>query len=306
MMESCTLHHNYMSNSPLNLFQSIKVKNLLKKFYTKNFATAGVDLLLAEQIIEATWQSRNSISKTSYIDSCFRKAKKLANKTPQEIMTLDLLDLGGSEVFLDIGANKLKTINFLSDKYRNVKKFIAIDLIEQNGIFTHPQKCVYYKVNPDFSNFPVEPQSIDVVNMQFVLHHFKSIETIKKQLEICNTILKANGRLILWEETFEESVNVEKLINTAQKLGIGVDSELTRSFYELTQKQKWEFIIINDWIINTSNLHMPWTYQYYKWEEWVQLLSQYGFKLESQVNFGLRGCGNLKSGVHMMGSFCKV
>ena len=62
--------------------------------------------------------------------------------------------------------------------------------------------------------------------------------------------------------------------------------------------------MVNDWLINVSNPHMPWTGQYRTWPQWCELLPEFGFKLKREVNLALRRVnGKIKQGVHMMGEF---
>ncbi len=187
-------------------------------------------------------------------------------------------------------------------KYPNLEKVIGVDVIPQASGFKLPEKSLYYQIKEDLSNFDV-PYKVDTINIQFVLHHLKNEDRIKNVLAKLQSILAKKGRIILWEETFENSINIDELTMENLKIGINTDKELTTEFYNLTEEQRFEFILVNDWIINTFNSHMQWSLQYHSWEEWTELFDQSGLTLKRKFNLGLRVNGNLKQGVHIIGEF---
>ncbi|MEP7103868.1 MAG: class I SAM-dependent methyltransferase [Candidatus Dojkabacteria bacterium] len=292
---------------PLKIWHTQQVKNLLTDFFKANFAQSGIDESIGQGIVDMSWEARDRKGsldeKRQVIDQKFQNAKQLVTNKITEANSIDLFDYSNVKTYLDVGANKLDTINYLSTKYSNIEKFIGIDIIPQKGVFLKPDKCVYYQTDPDASEFPIESNSVDLINIQFVFHHFENLDAIKRMLQNCKQALNKGGRLILWEETFVDQVDIDSLCSGNQKINIQTDKEFTKRFYDLTTEQRWEFIIANDWIINVKNPHMPWTGQYYKWSEWKELLSQYSLELNKELNLGLRINGRLKQGVHILGEF---
>jgi len=122
-------------------------------------------------------------------------------------------------------------------------------------------------------------------------------------LSNCKQLLKRGDKLILWEETFVREIDYKTLLEKNSNINILTNLELTKSLYNLSVEQRWEFIIINDWLINVKNSHMPWTGEYRSWDIWVELLNKYGFNIDYEYNCGLRINGKLKQGVYMMGQF---
>lgn len=302
---------------PLKYFKSPEVKDLLLKFYSKNLETAGAGKELGEEIVNTTWENKAVEGEELEdlrikISKIFNTAKKKAINIPKERFPYELIDYSGVSSFLDIGANKLKYVNYLAVKHPEIKELYALDVVPINGEFIAPDKSRYIQVsgNETKDNFPIKQNSIDLVNVQFVFHHMNSEEEILNELEIINHILRPGGRFILWEESFINlnisGLNIEEVVNKACNLGISSDLEMTKDYYSLSDDQKFEFIIVNDWITQVSNPHMQWTGQYKTWERWKMLLESEGFKLRNEYILGLRNSGALKQGVHIIGEFYRI
>ncbi|MBL7058032.1 class I SAM-dependent methyltransferase [Patescibacteria group bacterium] len=296
------------SKHPLELWKSQEVTNLLIEFYELNFQKAGLPKHLASEFILTVWDNRN----TDKINSLRRKCDGILLVMKRGIINrstepnpMDFFDLSKINSFLDIGANKLTTINYYAKKHANIKKFIGVDITPQKKPFFDSSRSIYYTINPDNIILPIKPQSIDFINIKFVFHHFKDLESITNTLNICSNLIKPGGALLLWEESFKKNFN-DETYKTNNALGIQTNKNLTTKLHTLSTAKRWEFIIVNDWLINISNNHMPWTRQYYTWEEWVKLLHSYNFSLQKEYNFGLRVNALIKQGVHMIGLFKKL
>lgn len=293
---------------PLDLWQNQSVTDLLTTFYCQNLEKAGINPTLGKDLIKRVWENKITLDKEELRKNCnavFEKIKSLKVYEPNEIEPLDLLDLSKVSTFLDIGANKLATINYYAEKHPSIQRLIGIDIISKARDFFDPKRCEYYQIDEEVKNFPLKDLSIDFINVQFVFHHFPNLQAIKRMLSICQKIIKPNGYLALWEETFEKNIDSQRLTHENTKIGIKTDSKLTQQFYTLSHPQRWEFISVNDWIINVNNLHMPWTGMYRDRKGWQNLLSEFSFKLDRKYNLGLRINGRLKQGVHMLGIFKK-
>ena len=295
----------YLTRHPLDIWKSEEVTNLLIDFFSANFKKAGLSQKMARDFVLTAFAKRKTEDREKSRETCDRillEAKEKAKNGPDEIEPLELFDFSGTGTFIDIGANKLATINYLAKKFKNIKKFIGVDTNPRRNDFSDPKKSAYFQVDPKANNFPVKNDSVDFINLQFVLHHFLNLGAIKKTLADCRKILKPNGALLLWEESFMKNFDAD-MTRENNRLGIKTDKSLTEKFYALSEKKRWEFIVANDWLINVNNPHMPWTGQYYKWNEWINILREAGFGLEKEYNFGLRINGRIKQGVHILGLF---
>jgi len=291
---------------PLKIWNDKGVTDLLIDFFRANFQKAGLDPLLGEKAVKLAWEQRGKTDVSRIMEqvfSLFEQAKKQIKFNPDEAEPLSFFNLANARTFLDIGANKLTTINYFAKKYPGLQKLIGVDTIAQNGDFLVPEKSVYYQVDPEADSYPIANKSVDCINIQFVFHHLKDLSAIKRILSICRRIISPRGSLILWEETFADKVDAKALTLVNRRMNIQTDKDLTRRFYNFDKDKRIQFIAANDWIINCGNPHMPWTGQYYSWKEWVAIMLEAGLSLTKQYNFGLRINGRLKQGVWMIGIF---
>ncbi len=297
--------------SPLQIWQSQKVTQLLYEQYFKNFLAAGVANAdtFTDKLVNFTFENKDKLSEIELLDNIsqvFKNVRKLDTLKATEINVFDLFDIGNPKVFLDYGANKLKTTNRIAKKYPNLEKIYATDVvIPKEYNFVSPEKFEYLQINPENSKVNLANASVDFINIQFVLHHVLNDKIINQIIQEVFRILKPNGKLLLWEETFENKIDVDQLVEKNNKLGILTDKDLTEKFYNLTKEQRFEYILANDWLINPGNEHMQWTNIYKSFEEWSELFQKHGFKMEKYYNMGLRVNGHVKTGVHVLTMFGK-
>ena len=292
---------------PLTTFKDEIVFELLSDFFEQNCNLADVQPGLGSNLITYVWQNKNAPSDQyqqlrietlallkEVIKSCQTKSK--------EANTLHLISLKNENVVVDIGANKLAALNYFGARFPSIEKLIAVDIVPQQKNFQFPEKSQYIQVSPNEKEIPIESGTVDVVHIQFVLHHLESQQKIHDMLHEAYRILRPKGRLLIWEESFTSNYDAS-FLQAAQSAGIMTDQKLTTRFYALSDQQKWSFITTLDWIINVGNPHMPWTGQYYDWKTWCQIIEQAGFSKQREINLGLRLNGKLKQGVHMFGEF---
>lgn len=293
---------------PLDYFKSQEVAHMLSELYKRNFKKAGANPDLGVQFVDYVWTHRDQrADDILYADirEIYRDARRQRNlKKLTETPPWELFEFEDTGIFLDIGANTLFTINLLAQMYSEMR-FIGVDIVPQQKEFIFPERGNYIQIDPDNFILPIEDDSIDIVNIKFVLHHFKDNALIQQALSEIHRVLKKGGQFILWEETFDTSFDTQKIKEQNNQLGIETDYELSEQLYQLPEDKRWELIIVNDWMINFAHKHIPWTYQYYTWPQWVGLTSSVGFTLEKTINFGLRNNGLLSQGAHMMGLFRK-
>lgn len=300
---------NLTNKHPFQIWQSQIVTNLLVDFYEANYKLARVPEDIAKSFVLKAWEGKNNSDVSSLLEQCgeeLLKIKKMMGKIQdRESDPLDIIDFGTVRTFLDIGANKLSAINYLAKKYKHIEKFIGVDVIPQYTNFTFPDRTEYHQINPSDTTYPIANGSVDLILIQYAFHHFPTLFNIKTCLNNCFKVLRPNGRLILMEESFTNKFNYDDVNLNNQKYNIKTKQELTERFYNLSDEEKWEFILANDWLINVNNSHMQWTGQYRTWQQWTEILAKENFNLEKHYNLGLRVNGRLKQGVHILGIFTK-
>ena len=295
--------------SPLSFWKSEKVSSLLGEFYESNFKKAGVEEGIGREIIRTAFELRNRESEESLreiVNALFLKAKTNLTKFSSEIDKLSLIDFTNVNSIADIGANKLDTLNKIARFYPHIEKLVGIDINPPFKISKYKDKIKYYQVQSDSTSYPLGKNCFDVINFQFSLHHFQSEKQIREVILNCKNYLKRNGRLIIWEESFENEINLKDLVAGNNSLGIRTDFNLTKKFYDLSREKRFEFIIVNDWLINVNNPHMQWTGLYKDRDEWIYLFNSCGFTCIKKTNLGLRVSGHIKSGVQILAEFALV
>ena len=309
------------SISPLQYWKTDTVTRLLYEFYSKNFDFAGIPGDLAKELILDSFYSKESlgisgsknmhesveleefeVALASKLVEVQKRARDLATNPPTEVFPMDLIDLSEVEYFLDYGANKLTTINRMAKNFPNTKSLVAVDVVPQQQSFVRPEISSYFQVGYDLQNFELGESKFDFINLQYVLHHMQEEDLIKKLLKKFQSLLKPNGRLLLWEESFSSYFDLNDF-SSNRSLGVQTDIELTRKFYELTEDERWEFVVVNDWVLNVNNSHMQWSYEYRKIGEWLDLFESLGFVLKRKFELGLRVNGHVKQGVNVLMEF---
>lgn len=288
---------------PLKIWKSEDVTSLLIDFYEANFQKAGIPKGHGELIVNTAFENKDTVSEAdlqSHLNTLYLSAKTHLKESTAEANQLELIDFSNVKTFLDLGANRLDTINKVGRFRPSVEKLIGMDVIPLNGTAKYKDKTRYYQINPNDEHYPIKPNSVDIINIQYALHHFESDRSIKDTLRKCKEILKQDGRIVIWEESFEKKINIAETVERNKSLGFNTSYELTKRFYEMNEEKRLEFIIANDWLININNKHMQWTGLYKSWENWEKLFNDSGFTLKQKFNFGLRVSGHVKSGVHII------
>lgn len=311
---------------------SPEVFDLYSKFLGRNVEMSGADKNLLTQILKTVQSStikqlqinENLRSELSILYKSLAKSSKkgIQETDPRKIVFKDI-DLNNKN-FLDYGSNKFDTIMKLNN-WGAKANFYACDVVEKNIIDERLVGKIDYRVIKEDSILPYEDQFFDVINVQYVLHHIASDESINKLLKEFYRILKPSGQIILWEETFYNAAknNLPGLVEFNRYMGISSDLELTKEFYELEDEKKFEFILLNDVMINLNNPHMQWDVNYKPFDYdkdniqeipdsnpgsrgWVEIFESNNFKLSNLFNFGLRASGSIKQGANMILYFDKL
>ncbi|MDQ6986104.1 MAG: class I SAM-dependent methyltransferase, partial [Candidatus Dojkabacteria bacterium] len=282
-----------MKNQKSKLKMNREIIKLLSDIYLINWTMAGV----SEKVIDSLRRVFESLIPEGYSDQLFKSsedirrlfklASKQANSGISEIDIWELLEINQYNSFLDVGSNNLRTIKEIEFKFKNFEKIIAVDLeSDPKNKINYSDKLQFFSL--DFSNHDQIlslKMKFDVINFKFSLHHFESNEAIQNAFNNALELLNDNGKLIIWEESFNKDIlDLETLILNTESLGIEVDHELTKSFYGLNREDRMRLVELNDLFINARNPHMQWVDNYKAWEEWKELASNSGFMLENEYN----------------------
>jgi len=123
--------------------------------------------------------------------------------------------------------------------------------------------------------------SYDVIILRAALHH---VEDVEKMIEQIRKKLKPSGKLVLIEDSFDD-LNTSIWSETEH-----MSNELLNTqFNHLTDEQKINFLIFNDWYAN--HLYhawntMPLPFYHKSHSGWTNKLSQLGMRFLSSLNMG--------------------
>ena len=129
-----------LNKHPLEIWRHRGVTELLIDFFSRNFAKAGIPELLAVEYINKIWENKYRVPESKlreWGERMLNQAKKQAVKRPKGNELLDLIVMDEVGTLLDIGANKLSTINYYAANYPSIEKFIGIDIVPQQAQFSY-------------------------------------------------------------------------------------------------------------------------------------------------------------------------
>lgn len=293
---------------------STEVFNLYSKFLHANVDKSGADKSILEQVLAIVktsniTQLQNDGNRRIELNSLYKSLTKSSKTGIQEIDPRKIVFKGmdlKNKNFLDYGSNKFDTIMKLSN-WGYGSNFYACDVVDRTIDEMWTGKIDYKKIQED-SILPYDDKFFDVINVQYVLHHIANDESINTLLSEFHRILKDNAKLILWEESFYShgSFDANGLSIFNNSIGIATDANLTSEFYKLSDEGKFEFILLNDVMINLNNPHMQWDTNYKDRNSWIDLFVRNYFDYKYNFNFGIRNSGSLKQGVNIILYFEKA
>ncbi|MDO8241261.1 MAG: class I SAM-dependent methyltransferase [Candidatus Moranbacteria bacterium] len=261
--------------NPLDILASKDILAVLKKHWVANHE----NLIDPEKFVEAFFAEIKNLGSNREINKLYQKKLKEFRDDSLDLgkpgdMFLEMIeeDLRGVETMLDFGCGKLAFLKNMAEKNLEIKKLIGIDLKSQpvlNGLDT--------RIEFHRSLSEIVDASVDLVTIKLVLHHLKSEQESQGIFAELRRVLKADGKLIVFEESFPETnCEVEEIEKYLAKFNLQM-SEVTADFLQLSPEDKIKFLFINDWLMNLQNTYMPWTMQYKSIERWQNLIVSVGF-----------------------------
>jgi len=297
--------------SPLAILESEDILLALKKHWIANHENLTQPEKFVEDFFE--WLKTSDVQKghamsVAEIKKHYKKKLKeysdsgLALEKPGD-MFLEIMEgeLAGAETILDFGCGKLTFLKNIAESNQNIKKLIGMDSKSQPDLADLDLRIEFVR-----SLGGVADASVDLAVIKLVLHHLENEQQAKDIFAEIQRVLRPNGKLIVFEESFPECHSRENgnLVNQTKICDwipnqVGNDiaeiksylakfnlemSEVTEDFLRLSKEDKIKFLFLNDWLMNLQNAYMPWTLQYRSMEEWKILVESVGFR-EKESHF---------------------
>lgn len=266
--------------NPLVILESEDIFNALKIHWIENHKNLKDPEKFVEEFFTYLKNIRGETSNKEILKFYEKKLKeyKLENLPPTENpdMFLEMIEpeLKGVKEVLDFGCGKLTFLKNIAEQNKDVKKLIGVDA-KSNPILENLDPRIEFKRNLD----DIPEASVDLAIIKLVLHHLEEKEIVEN-LEKLKNILKPNGKLIVFEESFPEVTGHQMSLTLKKSWTFDVQfeiSEATSDFMRLSDENKLKFLFLNDWLMNLQNAYMPWTLEYKSMEKWKGLVESVGF-----------------------------
>jgi len=268
-MDFCNLEN------PLEILKSANVLDVLKKHWIINHE----NLIDPEKFVEDFFAEIKNLDSKRELNKIYQKKLKRyrnenLNLAKPEDMFLEIIknDLRKAKTVLDFGCGKLTFLKNMAEKNPDIKKLIGVDLRSHPMLKDIDARIEFFRSLDDIAD-----TSVDLVIIKLVLHHLDNEEEARIIFKELRRVLKADGKMIILEETFPDAVYSETEIKKyLAKFNLQL-SESTIDFLQLSREDRIEFLFINDWLMNLQNDYMPWTGQYRSIEEWKEMIESIGF-----------------------------
>lgn len=193
-----------------------------------------------------------------------------------EFMESELQDV---KTILDFGCGKMAFLKEIAKNNKGIEDLVGVDALSQ-PILDGLDPRISFRRSLD----EIENSSIDLAVVKLVMHHLNNVHEATDVFDNLAMVLKPGGKLVIFEESFPDLHH--KTSETEKYLaGFKMEmSEATEDFLKLSREDKFEFLFLNDWLMNLQNVYMPWTGMYGSMEEWKQLVESAGFK-EKEAHF---------------------
>ena len=265
--------------SPLAILESEDILSVLKKHWIVNHENLTMPEKFADEFFAYLKQNIRGETSNKEINKYYKRKLKeyldggLVLEKPGdmflEIMEGELQDV---ETILDFGCGKLTFLKNIAENNKNIKKLIGMDSKSQPDLESLDPRIEFVR-----SLEGVADASVDLAVIKLVLHHLENEQQAKDIFTEIKRVLRPNGKLIVFEESFPDAVcETSEIKNYLAKFNLEM-SEVTEDFLRLSKENKIKFLFLNDWLMNLQNAYMPWTFQYKSMEEWKELIESVGF-----------------------------
>lgn len=277
--------------NPLVILKNEAVLGAFKELWANNHLNLEKPEKFAEDFFDYL-QSNYTEVETADPKEILKYYKKKIKEHPVRMVSEDFLknthielfrdDLARAETVLDFGCGKLAFLKNVALENRSIRKLIGVDFKSRPDLENIDPRIAFLPMESE-TKIPAADGSADLVFAKSVLHHIKSEEKILRILAEIKRVLKKGGKFVLFEESFPGGPDAEKIISESrahlEKYGLVGADAATEDFFRLSREDKFDFLFLNDWLMNLQNTgYMPWTLQYKSMEDWIALTEQAGFR----------------------------
>jgi hypothetical protein len=308
--------YNHDHHDPLDALRDPTLRNFIKNMLVTNYKEARLFPAVNDEMIEAMLTTlatfQDPIEAARFVnahvidfvsrDGIFRRAEK---NIPVEYGVLWKREfiLGASfmsGVVYDCSCGN-GTRALAGRKIPGIKRVIMSDQFDRRT--EKVKRISAARKNVDFylhdgNKIPVNQIGVETVNttkLNSVIHHIypehQNPDTTENRgliiewLKDHRTVLKEGGRLLVWEDAYPET---SQFPIDRNDLG-GEQAELNTAFDQLSQIQKYKYLVWNDYywnILYSGEYAMPMAYRYYTIEEWIDLFREAGFVVKEAQYWG--------------------
>lgn len=284
-------HSKEILKNPLVILKNEAVLGALKKLWANNHLNLENPEKFSEDFF-AHLRNQYAEAETASPREILKYYKNKIKEHRTQVVSDDFLknthielfrkELAAAEAILDFGCGKLAFLKNVALENRNIQKLIGVDFKSRPDLRDIDSRIVFLPMESE-TKISVGDDSVDLVFAKSVLHHLESEEDILEILAEIKRVLKDGGKFVLFEESFPDSSAAERIIAEAEryldKYGMKLADVATKDFLRLARAEKFQFLFLNDWLMNLQNAgYMPWTGQYKTMEEWISLAAQVGFR----------------------------
>jgi predicted NBD/HSP70 family sugar kinase len=209
-------------------------------------------------------------------DSDFYQKYQRARNSKSKTFSKALLPYLKTKVILDLGGEDTRLVDTLISMNPAIEKAYVTDI---NMIKNHPKNPkveFLWQQYPDLTPLPKE--SVDTVIMSTMLHHIDPPVRIKLLIHVME-ILKENGRIILIEDSFPETLSEGD-----------IKTRLDERFLSFSNKDKLLILSFLDWwgnrlMKNSREIPLPCSFN--SIEKWESLFAELGMSLIDKQYLGI-------------------
>ena len=173
-------------------------------------------------------------------------------------------------VIVDVGCGDLRLAHEIAGSMPDATNIIGTDVINYTEKTNGDPRVEFRLQRPeDGYQIPVETGSVDIVLLNWVLHHV-SPENITGLLSEIKRILKKDGKVIILEDSYSE-----------RQAPFYESGRLFRKFHSLSAAGKRNYMTFIDWwatrvMRDLPEMNRP--FNFHSGEEWVSIFEETGFR----------------------------
>jgi SAM-dependent methyltransferase len=266
----------------------VLVDNILNEIERFEGDSTSAARYLNEYVFDfANPQGRFRQAEKEHYERYFRKATRL------EAEYVDQFYLGPK--ILDVGCGYNRFLKELADRHpkRHIER-VGTDVTDY-----HEDDSRIRFIHQETHRLAVDEigrGTVTSARIASVIHHIypeyfsphdpDAIEKIHLFLNDLYDVMASGGQVVIYEDSYPDNDGI-----TFGCPFETMDEELTSHFLDLTDEQKYQWIVWNDWYWNIyfSGLYeMPMAYRYYTMGEWKRFFHEVGFEVVEAQYWGVR------------------